>query len=252
MAKFCTKCGSEMVDGKCPKCKETKIVKKEEVVSEAVDVKQSFMDCLEVLKGIFTKPFEVIKKFVCENKYITGIIMIVLAALSSGLYKIATLKNMYSSSSASSFNESDLSSLFSSALSGDLGVKEPEYLKEFMTTFATNLAEYALIAAAGYLLISKLFKGTASIKEMISAVGVSLAVILVANVLNSVFVFIDAEVMGYIRSYIASFATITSTLVLAGSVHQVAGIDKNKLFLSVASMSVLATLVMDIVQKLFD
>ena len=24
MAKFCTKCGSEMVDGKCPNCKEVK------------------------------------------------------------------------------------------------------------------------------------------------------------------------------------------------------------------------------------
>ena len=111
MAKFCTKCGSEMVDGKCPKCKD---VKKEEVVvatTGSVDVKQSFMDCLNVIKGIFTKPFEVIEKFVTENKFITGIIMAVIAAVSTGLYKIATLKNMYSSSSAASFNEGDLSSL---------------------------------------------------------------------------------------------------------------------------------------------
>ena len=166
MAKFCTKCGSEMVDEKCPKCKD---VKKEVVVTttEAIDVKQSFMDCLEVLKGIFTKPFDVIKKFVVENKFVSGIIMVVMAALSTGIYKIATLKNMYSSTSASSFNEGDLSSLFSSALSGDLGVKEPEYLKEFFTTFATNLAEYALLAVLGYVVVSKLFKGSASIKEMI-------------------------------------------------------------------------------------
>lgn len=250
MAKFCTKCGSELKDGKCPNCKEVKEVV---VTTEGTDIKQSFMDCLEVFKGIFTKPIEVIKSFVLENKFIAGIIMIVMAAISSGLYKIATLKNMYSSSSPDAFNSSDLSDLFSSALSGDLSaLAEPDYLKEFMTSFATNLAEYALIAVLGYLVISKLFKGTASIKEMLAAVGVAVSVVLVANLLNSVLVFVDAEIMGYIRTYIASFATITSTLVLCGAVNQVAGIDKNKLFMSVASMSVLATAVMDIVQKLFD
>ena len=252
MAKFCTKCGSEMVDGKCPKCKD---VKKEVVVAttESVDVKQSFMDCLEVLKGIFTKPFDVIKKFVVENKFVSGIIMVVMAALSTGIYKIATLKNMYSSSSASSFNENDLSSMISSALSGDLkATAEPEYLKEFFTTFATNLAEYALLAVLGYVVVSKLFKGSASIKEMISAVGVSLAVVLVANLLNSILVFVDAEFIGYVRSYVATFASITSTLVLAGGVYQAAKLDKNKLFLSVALMSIFATAVMDIVDKLFN
>ncbi len=251
MAKFCTKCGSEMVDGKCPKCKETKKTTNENQIEE-VDIKQGFTDSLEILKGIFTKPFDIIKKFVCENKYIAGIIMIVLTALSQGLYKIATLKNMYSSNNANAFNSNDFSDLLDKAMQGNLGVKEPEYLKEFMTSFATNLVLYAVLAVAGYFLITKLFKGKATIKEMLSVVGVSLAVVLVANVANSVFVFIDAEVMGYIRSYITSFATITSTLVLSASVNQVAKIDKNKLFLSVASMSVLATLVIDIVEKLFD
>lgn len=250
MAKFCTKCGSEMVDGKCPNCKE---VKKDVVVStEPVDIKQSFMDCLEIIKGIFTKPFDVIKSFVTENKYITGIIMIVLAALSSGLYRIAVDKNIYSSSSPDSFNTSDLSSLVDSALSGDFGVKEPEYLKTFMTTFATNLVEYALIAVLGYVVISKLLKGSASIKEMISALGVSVAIVLVANLLNSILVFIDAGFMGYVRSYISTFAVIINTLVLAGGVHQIAKIDKNKLFVSVASMSIFAIAVMDIFQKLFE
>ena len=249
MAKFCTKCGSEMVDGKCPKCKEVK----EEVVvatAEPIDVKQGFMDCLEMLKGIFTKPFDVIKKFVVENKFVSGIIMVVMAAISTGIYKIATLKNIYSSSS---FNENDLSSMISSALSGDLkATAEPEYLKEFFTTFATNLAEYALLAVLGYVVVSKLFKGSASIKEMISAVGVSLAVVLVANLLNSILVFVDAEFIGYVRSYVATFASITSTLVLAGGVYQAAKLDKNKLFLSVALMSIFATAVMDIVDKLFN
>lgn len=249
MAKFCTKCGKELVDGKCPNCKEESVV----VESTTVDVKESLMDCVNVFKKIFTKPFEAIKEFVCENKFIAGIIMTVVAAISTGLYKIATLKNMYSSSkSIDSFTANDFSDLLSNAFSGNLGTSQPEYLKEFMTSFAMNLAEYALIIILGYLIISKLFKGTTSIKEMVTAVAISLSVVLVANVLNSVLVFIDGEFIAHVRVYVSSFAGIMSTLILYGSVKQVAGIDSNKLFVSVASMSVFATIVMDLVQKLFN
>ena len=248
MAKFCTKCGSEMVDGKCPNCKEVKKVKEEAVSVEPIDIKQSFMDCLEVLKGIFTKPFDVIKSFVVDNKFITGIIMVVFAAISSGLYKMATLKNPDSIGSNGTIDINDFSSILSSKLSGE----EPEYLKSFFTTFATDLLQYALLAVLGYVVVSKLFKGTASIKEMISAVGVAVAIVIVANLLNSVLVFIDVDFMSNIIGYVESFASITSTLILAGGVYQAAKLDKDKLFLSVASMSIMATLVMDIVQKLFD
>jgi hypothetical protein len=251
MAKFCTKCGSELVDGKCPNCKEKKETA-EVVETQAVDIKESFMDCLNIFKSIFTKPFETIKEFVTENKFVTGIIMIVLTALATGLYKIATLKNLYSSSSPSSFSADDLSDLLSSALSGSSISSKPEYLKEFMTTFATNFVEYALIVVIGYLIISKLFKGKDSIKEIISAVGVALSVVLVANLLNSILIFIDMEVVSYIRSYVFSFASILSTLILYGSVKQIGGLDKEKIFVTVASMSVFATVVIDIFQKIFN
>ena len=94
MAKFCTKCGKEL-NGKacdCSKNASTSII-------GDIDVKESCMDCLNVLKDIFTKPIETIKDFVVENKFISGIIMIVVAAISAGLCKIATLKSMYSSTS---------------------------------------------------------------------------------------------------------------------------------------------------------
>lgn len=252
MAKFCTKCGSELVDGKCPKCKNTKEEKVEVVENTPVDVKQGFIDCLDVLKNIFTKPFDAIKSFVCENKFVAGIIMIVVSALTTGIYKLATLKNLYSSKSADSFNANDFYDLLGSALSGETPNAEPEYLKEFLTTFVTNLAEYALIVVIGYLIISKLFKGTASIKEMIQTVAISLTVVIVANLLNSILVFIDGEFVANLRVYVASFASILSTLILYGSVKQVAGIDQNKLFVSIASMSVFATIVIDIFQKLFN
>lgn len=251
MAKFCTKCGSELKDGKCPKCKEE--TTNEVVTSEAVDVKQSFMDCLEIIKGIFTKPIKTVKKFVTENAFVSGIIMIVATALATGLYKFASLKSMYSSKTGSGFNADDLGSLFTAALSGDVSsFKEPDYFKEFMTTFAYSLVEYALIAVIGYVIITKLFKGNTSIKKMVSMVGVALAVVLCANLVNSALVFIDEEVVGYIRSYIFSIGSIFSFLVLYEGVKETSGIDKEKMFISVASMSVLATVAIDIIHKIFS
>ena len=128
MAKFCTKCGKKLEEGQVCDCSKT--VKQETTVvtntnaNTGADIKESCMDCVNVFKNIFTKPFDAIKAFVCENKFVAGIIMIVLAALSTGLYKIATLKSMYSSSSADSFNLSDFSSLLDSALSGNLSTAE--------------------------------------------------------------------------------------------------------------------------------
>ena len=257
MAKFCTKCGRQLAEGEVCNCAQTVQTTAATTTAASnadVNVKESFMDCVNVFKNIFTKPFDAIKEFVCENKFIAGIIMVVVAALSTGLYKIATLKNLYSSSSAAgSFTAGDFTDLINSALSGgNLAAAEPEYLKEFMTTFATNLVEYALIAVIGYLVISKLFKGTASIKQMVAAVGISLSVVLAVNLVNSVLVFIDGEFIGNLRTYLASFASILSTLILYASVKHVSGVDENKLFVSVASMLVFATIAMDLVQKILN
>ena len=251
MAKFCTKCGSALEDGKCPKCKETKkeTTKKVEATTEAIDVKESFMDCLNILKKVFVKPIETVKEFVTENKFVTGIIMIVMTAIASGINKIATLKSMFDAKTADSFNLNDLSSLLKN---GNYGLKEPNYFKEFMTTFAYNLIEYAIIAVVGYFVITTLFKGKATIKKMFSVVGVAFSVVLVAFLLNSILVFIDGEVFGYIRSYISTFGTIFSYLLIYEGIKEISGIDKEKLFLSVASMCIFGTMVIDILHKIFD
>lgn len=255
MSKFCTKCGKKLEEGEICSCATTtknKVVESNKKQSTQIDVKESFMDCVNVFKKIFTKPMDAIKEFVCDNKFISGIIMVVVAAITSGLYKFATLKSMYSASSSGSFNANDFSSLLNSALSGNLSTAEPEYFKEFLTTFATSLVEYALIIFIGYVLISKLMKGVSTWKQMITAVAISLSVVLAGNIINSILVFINGDFIGNIRSYITSFATISSILILFASIKEVAGVDKNKLFMCVASMSVFATVIIDIAKKLFS
>lgn len=252
MANFCTKCGKKLEDGKLCDC-QNNVSSTTTVVasSNGIDIKESFMDCVNVFKKIFTKPIDAIKDFVCDNKFIAGIIMIVVTAITNGLYKIATLKNMYSASSADSFNLDDFSSLLNSALSGGSVSTQPEYFKEFFTSFATNLVEYSLIVLIGYLIISKILKGKATLKQLVTGVAIGLSLVLAANLINSVLVFIEGDFIGNIRSYISSFASIMSILIIYKSIDEVSGIDKNKLFISVASMSVFATVIMDILEKIF-
>ena len=257
MAKFCTKCGTPLEDGKCPKCNVETIEEKKEVKTttntETVDVKQSFMDCLDVFKKIFTKPFEAIKEFVTDNKFVSGIIMVVVAAITSGLYKIATVKNMFDASSSSRFNANDLGDYINSALSGgSYGGAKPDYVKEFFTTFAYDLVEYAAIALIGYLIISKIFKGTVTVKQMIATVGIALSVVIIANLANSILVFIDAEFIGYVRSYLSMFGTIFMYLILYEGIKGVANVDKDKMFIGIASICICATIVIDIAHKMFD
>jgi len=248
MAKFCSRCGKKLEEGAVCDCAPvTKEVKTGDAVETA---KKSLFDCLNIFKKIFTKPFDAIKTFVVENKFIAGIIMVVLSALSAGIYKLASLKSVYGAKSMDSISGDDLMNMFSSALSGESF--KPAYFKEFITTFVVTLAMYALIILIGYLIVTKLFKGKATIKQMINALGISLALVLGAYLVNSLLVFVDGSFMTYVRSAISSFANITHILVLGAAVYHVSGIDKDKLFVSVASMSVLATFVSDLFSKIFN
>ena len=194
------------------------------------DIQASMKAILNAIKGVFTKPIDAIKEFVTDNNFIAGIIMIICAALTTGIYKLAILKRSYD---------------------GISKYYKPEYLKEFFTTFGEHLLQYALLAIFGYLIISLIFKGKTTIKQMAAAVGISLSLVIISYLASSILVFIDAEVVTHIISYIHLFASIYTYLIMFIAVKEVGEIDKNKLFLSVACMFIAASIGMDIYSKLF-
>ncbi len=234
MAKFCTKCGKPLEEGQVCDCQATVDTTATVAPTTAsastssIDFKESGKDCLEVLKGIFVKPVETIKNFVADNKLVAAIIMIVAAALSTGLYTMA-------------YEKAKLASKY----------YEPKYLNDFFTTSLDNLVKFALIAAIGYLLITVIFKGKTTWKQMVAAVGAGVAAVLCANVINSVLVFVDAEFVSYLASYISTFATFALFLVVYKSIEETAELDKNKLFLGAISLFVLVEAGMDLYAKIF-
>lgn len=224
MAKFCTKCGKELQEGQVCDCQATTTVNSE----SSIDFKEAGKDCLNLVKGIFTKPVETIKNFVADNKLISAIIMIVVAALSKGLYTIA-------------YDKAQLANKF----------YEPKYLNDFFTTSLDSLVRFALIAAIGYLLVTVIFKGKTTWKQMVAAVGAGVAVVICANVINSILVFVDAEFVIYLVSYISTFATFALFLVVYKAIEETAELDKNKLFLGSISLFVLVEAAMDLYAKIF-
>ena len=247
MAKFCTKCGRPLKEGEVSECANTQEkVEVSKPTTNSVDIKESFMDCLNVFKNILTKPFEAMKEFVTENKYISGIIMIIVAALSTGIYKLATLKSASNQVESSLGGWGDLLNSFTG------GSAKPDYFKEFLTETVTNLAQYAVLVLLGYLIISKLMNGKATWKHMVNAVGISLSLVICANLINSILVFIDGNFIIHLIGYVSSFASVFSVLLLYGAIQEISEVDKNKLFVRIAAMFVCASVVVDLVQKIFS
>lgn len=89
MAKFCTKCGKKLVDGQPCDCekKEKKEVK-ETVEAEVVsnNANEIVNDYLDVVKGIFVKPMDTMKKYAKNSKFVLALVMLGINVIVFGLF----------------------------------------------------------------------------------------------------------------------------------------------------------------------
>ena len=88
MAKFCTKCGKELVEWKCNCTSEKK------VSSEKVDFMGLLKQSIEIVKGIFIAPIDTIEENTNENKFNLSIVLIVAYGLAMGLFTLVLVKEL--------------------------------------------------------------------------------------------------------------------------------------------------------------
>ena len=160
---------------------------------------------------------------------------IVVAALAKGLQTVLQLQHTYSKIKSDYYKPA-----------------EPKYFDEFFEAFATDLVKYAAIAFIAYLVVTMFLKGKATWKQTLSATGLSLIVVIAATIINTILFYFDGDLVIYLMSYVSIFSTTLFTITLFEGVKGVAGIDKNKLFLALASTLVFAEIVVDLVKKIFD
>lgn len=234
MANFCSKCGKELTSGEKHECEVKEGKKEAKISNSSIDIKGGFTDSLNAVKNIFVKPMDTIKEFVADSKFITGIIFIIATALINGLSKVVVLMH--------SFNK---------VKSAYYTPPTPKYFDEFFKVFAIDIVRYAALGFLAYLVITIILKGKATWKQTLSAVGLSLIVMIAAIIINTVLTFFEGDLIIYISSYVSTFAGALSTIVFYNGIKEKAEIDTNKLFISIASIYVAAEIVVDIVNKIF-
>ena len=81
MAKFCTNCGKKLVEGKACDCRNNVVAS-----NGGFDFNATFNSYVEMLKGIFVKPVDTIKKFATSDNFMLGLIAILLNCIVCGIF----------------------------------------------------------------------------------------------------------------------------------------------------------------------
>ncbi len=100
MAKFCTKCGKKLEEGKkcnCEKVNAEKAETNKEVTKNLsqINAKDTAGTVVEVAKGIFTKPVNTIKKLANPKNFNLGLIILAAAIIAQALFMSMSLRETF-------------------------------------------------------------------------------------------------------------------------------------------------------------
>lgn len=205
MAKFCTKCGSKLVDGKCPNCEN-----KTTEVTTGFD----FNELVSAVKGMFTKPVDTIKEVVETENITIGGILIAINAVIIALFCCLSSKELIGVfASASGFN-----SLIATSI-------EIPYARIFFTTLVIVLVTYAILAGLFYLVADKLFHGNSSYKKMLTYLGITSVILTVTMLGTIIFMYVSVQLM----MLILLCGIVLSNVYMIQGFRYTSDIDKNKI-----------------------
>lgn len=217
MAKFCTKCGRKLEDGKpCPCEKEEKKVEKEErKVSHSepsTDINWYVNSFIDMIKGIFVKPIDTIKKFATEEYFVLGIIVIILNALLTGVMAYLTLEE--AGSAISGFG------LYSLGFSGI----EVPFMKTLLYVALFMIVGFAVSGAMIYVMAGPLFKANTNMKRCIALVGTCASLTLITTILAIICLYISVKVF----FIVLLLAGVLYLCHLYHGTQEISNIDENK------------------------
>lgn len=176
MEKFCSNCGSPLKEGKNCNCQKNK----KENITKNKDTLKSYYDLfIEIVKGIFSKPIDTIKKYSTSKNYLFSLCAILINSIFSGILAYCFVK------------EGITSFIGLGAL--HLGYIEISFLETVLQTTLFMTIFFISTASIIYILTSSLFKSKIEFKEVISLVGVCSIFTLVTSIAIIVFTFISIK-----------------------------------------------------------
>lgn len=230
MAKFCTKCGKELKDGKACDC---------EVVStktESVDISGYVNSYIEIIKGIFTKPVTTIKKYVTADNFNLAIIALVVNCIITGLFTYCLLNEGMKS----------LGMLSRYIGFGYTNVEVP-FMKVFLYGFVFMAVWFAVMALMIYLIANVIMKDKIDVKEAFALVGVISVFTAVTTFVALICIYISTKLM----SLIIMLASVFYLTYLAQGISELTSINKNKLaYVFVSALTVTMFVVCYVLPKI--
>ena len=222
MAKFCSKCGKPLEDGKPCSCEST--VKTSSASQKGIG--EMLKEYWELVKRVFKEPVTVVEENASEDKFNIALVSIIANGIMMGLFYCLFMKATMG------------------ALSSLVGNADLPYIKIFLVGFVAMAGLQAVMAVAGYFSFSVLFKANTSIKKMFIIVGLTSIIETVALAGCSVLsLFKLSETIIYCIYGLVAFSAILSLVYFVKGIDKYAKVDSNKLGYAIAIMYAISTIV---------
>lgn len=196
MAKFCTKCGQKLVDGKCLNCSKDSSSIDQEKLNKSVDLSKEVGSTIgeytgkifNLIKELFTKPVTTIKTYTKGDNTSLSCILLLLASISMGLLIIVAIKETYAYLFGGMNN---YESIFTSYVQA---IKIP-YFKIFIVINFIVIAFYLLQSFVLYFVLDNVFKIKFNFNKALNYVAILSIPLTCASFLSILGVFISMHVV---------------------------------------------------------
>lgn len=242
MAKFCTKCGKKLEEGKACDCakKETNEAVVTTTTSNGFDFNECVNSYIEMVKGIFVNPVDTIKKFATSNNFVLGIISLVLNCIVSGIF-------LYCFANEAMGLVGSLMG-YGSLLSMSSAVEVP-FMQVFFYGVLFMAVDFAVTALMIYVMANVVFKDKMDIKKAFALVGVCSVFTTVTTVVAIILNYISMKFM-LIVLLVAGIFYLTH---LYQGIEETTEVDKNKLaYIFVPAISVATFVVVYVLPKILS
>lgn len=235
MAKYCTKCGKKLEEGKACDCS-----KKEKKVNNIND--DMLNDYIDALKGIVAKPVDTMKKYTKSSKFNLALIMLAINVIVSGLFVYLFAKE---------FAQDIYKLLFGSYTS--LLTPTVSNTEIPMSVFFYSILLMALyyLAFAGllHLICGPIMKKESDFKEVIGLMGVNATFTTVTTLVALIFIFINIQ----ISLIILTLGGVIFLFNIYRGFTEITKVDKNKMTYAFVCAYVLALfIVFYVIPKIFS
>lgn len=237
MSKFCTKCGKKLEEGQICDCRNNPS-KVANIATKDIDINEGVNNYINIVKGIFTKPSDIIKEYAKADNFVLGIIAIIINCIISGLCLYFIIDKAFGG----------LLGLFggyNSLLTGNYSLPFGKIFFMGLFCMAVWFAICALIIFVG---ANPILKDKMSIKDSFALVGVCSIFTTLTTLCALIFSFISAK----FSIIILLLGALFYLTYLYQGLSDITSINKNRLvYVYTFAVGIATFLMIEVVPRLF-